>query len=280
RFGTTSIRSNYEFITVDYPKPHVAHVQLNRPDKRNALNRKFWLEIGQCFARLAETSECRSIVLSGAGKCFCSGLDLNEAMGLAQIIGGSEQDTARKAYVLRETIKKFQNAFTMIEKICQLFFFLILPNHACPKPVIAAIHGLCIGGATGMITAADIRYTSIDTIFQIKEIDLGIAADVGQLQRLPKIMGNESLSRELCFTGRMFTGEEAFKVGLVSRIFQSSDDLKMASIELAEIIAGKSPVAMQGIKVNLNYARDHPVEDSLEYAMHKNASTHRKLLIK
>ena len=121
-----------------------------------------------------------------------------------------------------------------------------------------------------MITACDIRYCASDSVFEIKEIDVGLAADVGTLQRLPKIVGNNSLVRELCFTGRRFFAEEAKQMGLVSAVFPSQTDTIQAAISLAQLIASKSPVAVTGTKVNLNYSRDHTVDECLEFMRNWN----------
>ena len=116
----------------------------------------------------------------------------------------------------------------------------------CPKPVIAAIHGACVGGATSMVTFADIRYCTNDAWFQVKETALGLAADVGAIQRLPKIIGNQSLARELCLTARKFDANEAIDCGFVNKTFDDKETMMAACIEMAEMIAGMSPVAVQG----------------------------------
>jgi len=242
----------FEHLLVTRPSSQVVHVELNRPEKRNALNFKLWMEIGECFTFLADDSDCRAVVISGAGKGFCSGIDLMDISAVAQAVtSDADVDVARKALQMKRTLKQYQDSFTAIEK--------------CAKPVIAAIHGACLGGATGLITATDIRYATEDTLFQIKEVELGLAADVGHLQRLPKIVGNESLLRELSFSARMFGAEEAKQMGLLSRIFASKQELMAASLALAKLIASKSPVAVQGTKIQLNYARDHTVDESLDY---------------
>jgi len=208
----------------------------------------------KCFEVLAEDLDCRAIVLAAAGKHFTTGLDLSE-IGFLLSLG---TDVGRNAFHLNTVIRQFQESFTAIEK--------------CPKPVIAAVHSSCIGGGIDLITACDIRYCSDDANFSIKEIDIGIVADVGTLQRLPKVIGNESLLRELAFTGRAFSSQEAKEFGLVSRVFKDKDVLLAESIKLATEIAEKSPLAVAGTKMNLNYARDHSVEDGLNYVAAWNMS--------
>lgn len=135
----------------------------------------------------------------------------------------------------------------------------------CQKPVIACVHGFCVGGGVDLMTACDIRYCTQDAWYSVKEVDIGLAADIGTLQRFPKIVGNDSLVRELVYTARKFTSEEANKLGLVSKIVPDYDALMKAGFELAKEIASKSPVAVQGSKINLIYSRDHSVEESLKF---------------
>merc|ERR1711894_536385 len=152
---------------------------------------------------------------------------------------------------LKHFIMKYQESFNILE--------------TCTKPVIAAVHSGCVGGGIDMITACDIRYCTSDAWFQVKEVDIGLAADVGTLQRLPKVVGNDSLARELCYTARKMAAEEAFRFGLVSRIFNSKEDMVKGAVQLAVDIAAKSPVAVQGSKANLIYSRDHTVAEGLDY---------------
>jgi len=133
------------------------------------------------------------------------------------------------------------------------------------KPVIAAIHGYCIGAGIDLSACCDIRYSSRDTTFSIKEVDMGLAADVGTLQILPKSIANHSLFRELVFTSRTFDTNEAQQIGLLSRVFDTREALLDAAIALASVIARKSPIAVQGSKINLNYARDHSTDDNFNF---------------
>ncbi|XP_004636925.1 delta(3,5)-Delta(2,4)-dienoyl-CoA isomerase, mitochondrial isoform X1 [Octodon degus] len=247
---------SYESLQVTCAQKHVLHVQLNRPEKRNAMNKAFWREMVECFNKIAQDPDCRAVVISGAGKMFTSGIDLIDmASDLLQPQG---DDAARIAWYLRNFISTYQKTFSVIEE--------------CPKPVIAAVHGPCIGAGVDLITACDIRYCAQDAWFQVKEVDIGLAADVGTLQRLPKIIGNQSLVNELAFTARQMMADEALSSGLVSRVFPDKERMLDAAFALATEISSKSPVAVQGTKVNLLYARDHPVAEGLKYVASWNMS--------
>nr|XP_045600528.1 delta(3,5)-Delta(2,4)-dienoyl-CoA isomerase, mitochondrial-like [Procambarus clarkii] len=239
----------FETLAVSVPKDHVFHVQLNRTEKLNALNKIMWREVGECFDKLAEDPDCRAVVLSGTGKLFTTGIDLGDLTQMAGIVM-SDDDVARKCRALRKIISSYQESFTAIEK--------------CPKPVISAVHNACIGAGVDLICSADIRYCSSDAWFQVKEVDVGLAADVGTLQRLPKIIGNQSLVRELCFSARKFFSSEALQCGFVSRVFEDKDSLLEAALDMASTIASKSPVAVQTTKIALVHSRDHSVQEGLD----------------
>lgn len=241
---------SFETLDVTVPKEFIFHVQLNRPDKMNALNKKMWSEIGNCMDQLNDDPECRVIVLSGKGRLFCAGIDLVDLAEFGSIVM-TDGDIAQKSVKLLTTIKQFQDYFTAIEK--------------CRKPVIAAVHGACVGGGVDLITAADIRYCTKDAWFQVKEVDVGLAADVGTLQRLPKVIGSESLVRELTFSGRKIFSSEALQCGFVGRVYEDKEKMLESAMILSKLIAEKSPVAVQGTKVNLVYSRDHSVQEGLDY---------------
>ncbi|XP_007953732.1 delta(3,5)-Delta(2,4)-dienoyl-CoA isomerase, mitochondrial [Orycteropus afer afer] len=247
---------SYESLRVTSVPGNILHVQLNRPEKRNAMNKAFWSEMVECFHKIAKDADCRAVVISGAGKMFTSGIDL---MDVASVLMQREgEDVARISWYLRDVITRFQETFSVIEK--------------CSKPVIAAIHGGCIGGGVDLITACDIRYCAQDAFFQVKEVDIGIAADVGTLQRLPRVIGSQSLVNELVFTARKMMADEALSSGLVSRVFPDKEALLDAAFELAAEISSKSPVAVQGTKINLLYSRDHSVPESLNFMSSWNMS--------
>lgn len=239
----------YETLKVSSPTEFVYHVEINRPEKRNAMNLPFWKEMVLCFDQISTDPDCRSIVFSGAGKMFSAGIDIQ---ALTSAVGDAEgDDVARKAFRLRSVVPGFQDSFTALEK--------------CPKPVIIAVHNGCIGAGINLICAGDIRYCTQDAWFQVKEIELGIVADVGVLQRMPKIVGNDSLVRELCYTARQLKADEAKQLGLVSRVFPDHASLLAGALETAGEIASKSPVAIQGTKLALIYSRDHSVAESLNH---------------
>jgi enoyl-CoA hydratase/carnithine racemase len=244
---------NYETLAVSLADG-IVNVALNRPDKSNAINRQMWSDIRDVFLEIDKLPAAHVVVLSGAGKHFSAGIDL--AM-LSQIAQSDADAAAHQRETLRQTILDLQDVITSLEK--------------CRKPVIAAIHGACIGGALDLTCAADIRYCSADANFVIKEIDLGFVADVGTLQRLPKLIG-DSMARELAYTGRPFAGAEAKEIGFVNRCYGSRDDMMTGVAALAQSIAAKSPLAIRGTKEILLYTRDHSVADSLNYMAIWNAA--------
>lgn len=232
----------------------VAQVVINRPEKINAMSADFWSEIIDIFRWVDNTDEVRVVVLSGAGKHFSSGIDL---MMLAQLGSQMGPDVGRNAEKLRRKILELQASFNAVDN--------------CRKPVLAAIQGYCLGGAIDLISACDMRYSTVDAQFSIKEIDIGMAADVGTLQRLPRIIG-DGMMRELAFTGRTIAGEEARSIGLVNRTFADTDALHEGVMAIAREIASKSPVAVRGTKEMIRYMRDHRVDDGLEYIATWNAA--------
>lgn len=232
----------------------VAQVVIDRPEKINAMNADFWAEIIDVFRWVDDTDEVRVVVLSGAGPHFSSGIDLQL---LAQVGAQLGKDVGRNAEQLRRKILSLQASFNAVDH--------------CRKPVIAAIQGYCLGGAIDLISACDMRYCSADVRFSIKEIDMGMAADVGTLQRLPRIIG-DGMMRELAYTGRTLDGAEAQAIGLVNRVYENPKALTEGVNELARQIAEKSPLAIRGTKEMIRYMRDHRVDDGLEYIATWNAA--------
>lgn len=247
---------NFDHLSVSFPKTYVMHVEFNRPDKLNSMNMKMWEEMSECFRKANYDEDVRAIVLSGKGRMFTCGLDLMEAAG--SLPRKDNVDVSRHAFFLHKFIGLAQDSCTSIDK--------------CMKPVISAVHGPCIGGGVDVVTACDIRMCTKDAFFSVKEVDVGLAADLGSLQRLTKIIGNDSLVRELCYTGRRMQADEAKQSGLVSKVYEEKDALFEGAIEMATEIASKSPVAVQSIKINLNYSRDHSVDEGLEFIRSWNAS--------
>ena len=245
--------SDYQAFQVEL-NGNIAHVQINRPEKVNAMNAAFWTEIIEIFQWIDETDAVRVVVLSGAGKHFSAGIDL---MLLASVANEMGKDVGRNARMLRRKILQMQASFNAVDQ--------------CRKPVLAAIQGYCIGGAIDLIAACDMRYAAEDAQFSIKEIDMGMAADVGTLQRLPRIIGDGML-RELAYTGRMVAAQEALAIGLVNRVYSDQQALLDGVMAIANEIASKSPIAIAGTKRMISYMRDHSVDDGLEYVATWNAA--------
>lgn len=244
--------SQYETLLVDIEN-HIAHVRLNRPDKANAMNAAMWVELEQCFDALDQDPEVRVVVLSAEGRNFCAGLDLD----VFSDIGSTENmERGRRSEHMRKLILRLQGNLNAIEN--------------CSKPVLAAIHGNCVGGGVDMIACCDMRYCCPETTFSIKEIDVGMTADVGSLQRLPHLLP-QGIVRELAYTGRDVDAEEAYEVGLVNRAYEDRETMLRMVMSIAEDIASKAPLAIRGVKAQLNYARDHSVADSLDYMATWNA---------
>jgi enoyl-CoA hydratase len=233
----------------------VATIALNRPDKANAMSEPMWYEIEQAMDWLDTTAEARVGIITGRGKFFTAGIDLAMLMGLGTQI--EDDCDGRRREKLRRLILKLQDTLSSIER--------------CRKPVLAAVNGACIGGGIDLITACDMRYCSSNAYFTVKEIDVGMTADVGTLQRLPRLIG-EGMARELAYTGRRVDGIEAQKLHLVNRCFESPETLATGVMEVARTIAAKSPLSIRGCKEMITYGRDHSVADGLNYIATWNAA--------
>ena len=233
----------------------VARVTLNRPDKANAMNAPMWVELKAAMEWLDETPEARVGIITGAGRFFTAGIDL-------AMLGAMKDEVAdgcdgRRGEKLRRQILDIQDTVTSVER--------------CRKPVIAAVNGPCVGGGIDLITACDMRYAADDAWFSVKEVDMGLAADVGTLQRLPKIVG-EGIARELAYTARKVTAAEAEAMQLINRRFATVQALTDGVAAIAAEIASKSPLAIRGTKEMITYVRDHPVADGLNYIATWNAA--------
>jgi enoyl-CoA hydratase len=228
-------------------KNKVAHVQMCRPDEFNSMNKAFWYELPHLIDTISNDASARVIVLSGQGKHFCAGMDL------ANFTQGGNAPKAhlgmRKEAGYRVT-RDLQYTITCLEK--------------ARIPVIAAIQGACVGGGVDLATAADIRYCTKEAFFCIQEINIGMAADVGTLQRIPRLIP-EGIVRELAYTGRRFLAEEAMKHGMVNKVFENQEEMMESVMEIANEIASKGPLAIAGTKESLNYGRDHSTEESLNH---------------
>jgi delta(3,5)-delta(2,4)-dienoyl-CoA isomerase len=246
--------------------PHVVIVSLNRPRKRNAIHSLLWKEIGRLFSTLGRTGDdLRAVLLMGEGAAFCAGIDYTDSNFLPQSSSNNNNDTdnqqvidvAHVGITFLPKLQHMQDCFTAVEQ--------------CPLPVVAAVHGQCIGAGVDLISCANIRCCTYATIFSVREVVLGLAADVGTLQRLPKISGNQSLVYDVCLTGRDFTAREAQQLGLVSHVAPSQEALYEYGLNLCASMAQYSPVAVQGTKAALLYARDHSVPDGLHQISQYNA---------
>ncbi len=234
---------------------HIAQLTFNRPTKANSLNIEAWEELAKAFKYFDENEDVRVVILNGNGKNFSGGMDLEVLMNLQSF--QTIPCDGRKREKLSGHIRFLQNCINAIEK--------------CSKPVIAAVHGACIGGAIDVIAACDLRYASSDAYFSIKEIDLGMVADLGTLQRLPKFMPLPIVS-ELALTGKKFSGDQAKEFGLINQCYPDKTQLDTEVLGTATQIASKSPLSIRGTKRMLLYARDHQVEESLEAMVQWNAS--------
>jgi len=230
-------------------------VTLNRPKAKNAVNIQMFADIASCFNKISKDFDVSVVIIKGSEGNFSSGLDLKEAPLIASNDG---EDVARKAYRFKQLIAWMQETQNSIEQ--------------CRVPVIAAVEGICIGEGLDIITSCDIRYCTTSAKFSIREVHIGMVADMGTLQRISKIVGNDSWVREIAYTARFFNHEEALKNGLVSRVFESGEELMKNVSLLAKEISEKSPVAIHGTKYTLNYAREHSIKDSLEQIQLLNAA--------
>ena len=230
----------------------VATVMLNRPDRANAMNASMWIDLQKCFEWLNLEPAIRAIILIGSGKNFCSGLDLDMFQNLHE----GSSDPARIAEAFRLRALELQRNLTAIE--------------SCRKPVLAAVQKACVGGGVDMISCCDMRYACQDAYFAIREIDIGMTADVGTLQRLPKLIP-DGVARELAYTGRKMGAVEAKSVGFVNDVFENYSLMINKVKSIAAEIASKSPISIRGTKEMILYTRDHSVQDGLNYIATWNA---------
>ncbi len=239
-------------------KDHVAHLRLNRPQALNSMTPAFWRELPAIVNQLSDEGDARVIVLSSTGKHFTAGMDLAVFQGdggsaNAQAESGAGERALEPGRVrsrMRQSALVFQESFNALER--------------ARVPVLAAIQGGCIGGGVDMVSACDARYATADAFFCIQEINIGLTADVGTLQRLPRLIP-EGVVRELAYTGRRLGAQRAQQLGLVNEIYPTHEALLEGVLQVAREIAEKSPLAVWGSKEMLNYTRDHSIEDGLNY---------------
>jgi enoyl-CoA hydratase len=225
---------------------NIAEVLLLGPGPGNAMGPEFWHEFPIAIAELSRDKTVRAIVIRGSGKHFCSGLDLAKMM---PVLSKSGKMLGEERSELLKLIVSMQDAISSVEN--------------CAKPVIAAIHGACIGAGVDLIAACDIRICSSDARFSVREVKVAIVADLGSLQRLPHIIG-EGRTRELAFTGKDIQADEAMQMGLVTHVYNGIDTLNDAAQRLAAEIAENPPLVVAGVKKILNESRDQSVAAGLQ----------------
>ena len=247
---------NYKCFDVEITDM-VAQVRMIRPEKANSMIPEFWKELPEIVNDLSDQGEARVIVISAEGRHFCSGMDLSVFDGDNSVTMGSSKFPSRTRASFRSTALRLQRSFSCMEE--------------SRLPVLVAIQGACVGGGIDMISAADLRYATSDAYFCIAEINIGMTADVGTLQRMPKLVP-EGVVRELAYTGRKMNAAEGKDRGFINEVFETHEELLAAVNEVAKEIASKSPMAIWGTKQSMNFSRDHSVADGLEYIATWNAS--------
>ena len=228
----------------------VAHLILSRPDELNSMIPAFWTELPEIVDELSDSGRARVLVISSTGKHFSAGMDLSVFTGGSNLNTSDSDEVGRQRAVLRKNVLHLQRTFSCLEE--------------ARMPVLAAIQGGAVGGAVDFVTAADCRYATDDAWFCIQEINIGMTADVGTLQRLPKLIP-DGVVRELAYTGARMPAARAKEVGLVNEVYADQETMLSAVHEIAAEIASKSPLAIQGTKESILYSRDHSVAESLDF---------------
>ena len=230
----------------------VGHLILNKGEDLNKMTMNFWYELPRILDEIDRDASLRVLVLSSTGKHFCAGMDLKNfgTLGSDSEKKTNVPDKARIGENLYRVAKELQDMLSKLEKL--------------RIPVLAGIQGGCIGGGLDLVTAADMRFASKDAFFCIQEVNIGMAADIGTLQRLPRVIP-EGKVRELAYTGRRMPAEEALEAGLVNKVYESHEEMISGLKEMAAVIASKSPLAVYGTKAILNFSRDHTIAEGLEY---------------
>ena len=226
---------------------HVALLTLNRPEAHNSMDPVFWQELPVLLRQIDEQAQARVLIICAEGKHFSAGMDLAVFQGMAADFVG---EPARRGERMRRLVLALQECFNAIERM--------------RIPVIAAVHGAVIGGAVDLLCACDMRYACAEAFFSIKETAIGMTADLGTLQRIQRVM-NSGWARELAYTGRHFSAQEAQQAGFVNQVYADKASMLTAVSEIAQSIAVHSPMAVHGTKHMLNYSRDHSLADSLDY---------------
>lgn len=242
-----------DVLTIEHDG-HVATLWLDRPDKRNAMNLPFWEDIPKAMEALSDDSNVRAIVIAARGKAFTVGIDLTL---LAQVAAPREGSDAARKLARYEEVKRFQHTMTSIAD--------------CPKPVIAAVHGYCLGAGIDLITACDIRLAAEDSVFSIRETKMAMVADVGTVQRLPRLIAAGHVA-ELLYTGKDIDAARAREIGLINDVLPDQEATVKAAQAMATEIAANSPLAVQGAKRVLAAEADLALEDALDHIALYNAA--------
>ena len=230
----------------------VGHLILDKGEDLNKMTMNFWYELPRILDEIDKDASLRVLILSSTGKHFCAGMDLKNfgTLGNDAEKKTNVPDKARTGESLYRVAKELQDMLSKLEKL--------------RIPVLAGIQGGCIGGGLDLVTAADMRFASKDAFFCIQEVNIGMAADIGTLQRLPRVIP-EGKVRELAYTGRRMPAGEALEAGLVNKVYESHEEMLSGLKEMAAVIASKSPLAVYGTKAILNFSRDHTIAEGLEY---------------
>ena len=230
----------------------VGHLILDKGEDLNKMTMNFWYELPRILDEIDKDASLRVLILSSTGKHFCAGMDLKNfgSLGNDAEKKTNVPDKARIGESLYRVAKELQDMLSKLEKL--------------RIPVLVGIQGGCIGGGLDLVTAADMRFASKDAFFCIQEVNIGMAADIGTLQRLPRVIP-EGKVRELAYTGRRMPAEEALETGLVNKVYENQEEMVSGLKEMAAVIASKSPLAVYGTKAILNFSRDHTIAEGLEY---------------
>ncbi len=237
-------------------KGHIAWVFMNRPEKLNACGPDFWREIIDVMGEMDEDDDVRVVILAGRGKAFTTGIDL---VGMTSEVPALTEPNVQggKRFKFVKDILRLQGSITSLDR--------------CRKPIIAAIHGWCIGAGVDIITACDIRLASKDAVFSVREAKIAIVADVGTLQRLPRIVG-EGHAKELTYTAKDITAQRAKEINLVNEVYPDKEALYAGAEQMAQQIVDMSPLAVMAAKEVIHYCRDKSVADGLDYVANRSAN--------
>lgn len=238
---------------------HVAEIILCRPRKLNAMSPSFFAQLNAAVDRASVDPSARCVLIWAQGKAFTAGLDLVAAAEGGGVFGGaSGTSTAEKSAAFVRHLAEYQQPFLKL-------------SETCLKPVIVAVHGACVGGGVDLASACDIRLSERGAYFSIREVRVGLTADIGTLQRIGRLM-NPSAANEMAFTGGDYSAEQMKAWGFVSHVYPDPDTLMQEARKLAAAIASQSPLVLAGIKNTMNYARDHSVAESMKQIQLWNAA--------